>query len=59
MHVKMEALKKIKRRDLVKLSKRKKSIEYKLVFTGKYKSDDLLEKYKARLVAKYPLKHMK
>ena len=38
---------------LVDLPKDRKSIGYKWIFLKKYKYDALIDKYKARLVAKY------
>jgi hypothetical protein len=38
---------------LVDLPKDRKSIGYKWIFFKKYKYDALIDKYKARLVAKY------
>lgn len=52
MKIEMEALKKNKTWDLVKLPKVKKPVGCRWVFTLKYNSDGTLERYKAQLVAK-------
>ncbi|WJZ92580.1 hypothetical protein VitviT2T_011566 [Vitis vinifera] len=52
MNVEMEALKKNKTWELVKLSAGKKPVGCKWVYTVKYRADGSIERYKVRLVAK-------
>ena len=52
MKLEMEALEKNKTWELVSLPKGKKLVGCRWVFTVKYKSDGLIESYKARLLAK-------
>ena len=59
MWVEMEALEKNKTWEPVDLPRGKSPVGCKWVFKVKYKVDGSLEKYKARLVAKATLKHMR
>ncbi|CAL2255206.1 unnamed protein product [Prunus armeniaca] len=52
MNIEMDALNKNKTWDLVPLSRGKKAVGCRWVFTLKHKADGSIDRYKARLVAK-------
>ena len=53
MGIEMEALEKNRTWEIVNLSRDKKIVGCKWIFTVRYKSDGSLERYQARLVANY------